>query len=245
VVTRPKHCISAVTYRSSGAANDPSLAGIGVTLGGLIDNSAVVTWNGNVAIDDSALTSAVSALARQAGENVGSRNITSATFSAASSNYSAPTFTGSPTLSITQAALTGSIGNQTKVYGANDPSLAGIGVTLGGLINNPAVVTWNGNVAIDDSALTSTVSALARQAGENVGSRNITSATFSAASGNYSAPTLSGTPTLSITQAALTGSIGNQTKVYGANDPSLAGIGVTLGGLIGRLRRRLMDNMLR
>ena len=48
---------------------------------------------------------------------------------------------------------------------------------------------------------------LARVAGENVGSKNITGGTFSAASANYSAPTLLGTPTLTIAQAALTATI--------------------------------------
>ena len=68
-------------------------------------------------------------------------------------------------------------------------------LTLGGLINNAAIVTWNGNVVVDDSALTSSVTSLARQVGEDVGTRNITSGVFSAASGNYSAPTLTGAPT--------------------------------------------------
>ncbi len=214
-------------------ADDPSLGSIGVTLSGLIDRT-VATWNGNVDVDDSALTSSVTSLARQIGEDVGSRNITAATFSAASGNYSAPTLTGAPTLTISQASLTGSIANQDKVYGADDPGLGSMGVTLGGLIDNPAVVTWNGNVAIDDSALTSSVTSLTRQVGEDVGSRNITAATFSAASGNYSAPTLTGTPILTIDQASLTGSIANQNKVYGADDPTLSGIGVTLSGLIDR-----------
>ncbi len=213
-------------------ANDPSLAGINVNLSGLINNNAIVTWNGNVSIDDSALTSSVTSLTRQAGENVGTRNITAGIFSAPSSNYNAPSFSGAPTLSITAANLTGSIANQSKVYGANDPSLAGISVNLSGLINNNAIVTWNGNVSIDDSALTSSVTSLTRQAGENVGTRNITAGIFSAPSSNYNALSFSGAPTLSISAANLTGSIANQSKVYGANDPALAGIGVTLGGII-------------
>ena len=76
-----------------------------------------------------------------------------------------------------------------------------------------------GNVA-------TTLASLTRTAGETVGSSpyNITAATFNAltgtAAGNYNAPTFTGTPTLTITKATLTGSIANQTKVYGANDPS-------------------------
>src|SRR5207244_1982660 len=132
-----------------------TLSGIGVTLGGLINNNAIVTWNGNVSIDDSALTSSVTSITPSMREAVDTHAITTGVFTAPSGNYFAPTFTGSPILTITKASLTGSIANQNKVYGTDDPALAGIGVTLGGLINNPAVVTWNGNVSIDDSALTS------------------------------------------------------------------------------------------
>jgi len=84
--------------------------------------------------------------------------------------------------------------NQTEVYGAGDPALSGIGITLTGLINNPAVYTWNGNVAINDSALSSSVTALTRQAGENVGSYNILTSTLSAPSSNYNAPALTAAP---------------------------------------------------
>ena len=46
-----------------------------------------------------------------------------------------------------------------------------------------------------------TVTALTRVGGENVGTRNITGGSFSSASGNYFAPTFTGTPTLGITPA--------------------------------------------
>ena len=104
---------------------------------------------------------------------------------------------GSPTLTITQASLTGSIANQTKVYGSNDPALSGIGVTLNGIINNPAISTWNGNVAINDVGnVATTLASLARSVGETVAGSpySITAATFNAltgtAAGNYSVPTL-------------------------------------------------------
>ena len=64
------------------------------------------------------------ALTRAAGENVGSYNITAGTFTAPSANYSAPSFTGTPTLTINTAALTASVANQTKTYGADDPGAA-------------------------------------------------------------------------------------------------------------------------
>jgi len=81
------------------------------------------------------LSSSVTALTRQAGENVGSYNILTSTLSAPSSNYNAPALTGSPALTITPATVTGAFtNNQTEVYGAGDPALSGIGITLTGLI---------------------------------------------------------------------------------------------------------------
>ncbi|MDR3678554.1 MAG: hypothetical protein P4L41_01230, partial [Flavipsychrobacter sp.] len=226
-------------------ANDPSLSGIGVTLAGVINNANISTWNGTVSVNDSGnVATTLASLARTAGENVSGSPyaISAATFNtltgSAAGNYNIPTFTGSPTLTITKASLTGAIANQTKVYGANDPALSGIGVTLGGVINNPAIVTWNGNVSVNDTALVSaTPSSLTRAVGEIVSGSPyaITAGTFTlsgTSAGNYNSPTFTGSPTLTITKASLTGSIANQTKVYGANDPSLSGIGVTLAGII-------------
>ncbi|MGH8703201.1 MAG: MBG domain-containing protein, partial [Burkholderiales bacterium] len=159
-------------------------------------------------------------------------NITGGTFTAPSSNYSVPTFTGTPTLAITARALTATV-TQSKIYGANDPALPLV-VSPSGLVNDPAIVTWDGVVGINDSALTSNATALTRAVGEGVGVRNITAGTFSAPSANYTAPTLAGGSTLTINAAALNFALTTpgQTKVYGANDPALAGIGVTLTGLV-------------
>src|SRR5678810_579460 len=77
----------------------------------------------------------------------------------------------------------------------------------------PVSFTDTGNVATSLASLT-------RTAGEVVSGSpyGITSGTFNAltgsAAGNYSAPTVTGSPTLTITRAALTGTIANQTKVY-------------------------------
>ena len=215
-------------YTKTYGDNDPAFTG--VTLNGLIDNNAIVTWNGNVAINDSALTSTISSLTRDVGENVGDYSITSGVFTTPSSNYNAPTLTGSPYLAITPANLTATISNYTKTYGDNDPAFTG--VTLNGLIDNNAIVTWNGNVAINDSALTSTISSLTRDVGEDVGDYSITSGVFTTPSSNYNAPTLTGSPYLAITPANLTGTVGDQTKSYGANDPDITGISVILTGLI-------------
>ena len=175
-------------------SDDPLLAGIGVTLSGLV-------------LDDSALTSTVTALTRAVGENVASSpySITAGTFTTPSTNYSTPSLVAGSTLAITTAPLTATVANQTKTYGADDPLLAGIGVTLGGLVNDAAIVTWNGTVGVDDSALTSTATALTRAVGEKVASSpySITAGTFTTPSMNYSAPSFTGAPTLTVTTRTL------------------------------------------
>jgi len=223
-------------------ADDPQLSGITTTLGGVI-NRTVITWNGEVTVDDSAsIATTLATLTREAEEDVGSRAITAATFNgltgASAANYSAPVFSGSPTLTITAESLTATIANQTKVYGADDPLLSSIPATLSGLVDR-IVATWNGNVTVDDSSSVETsLASLTRDAGENTGSRAITAATFTALSGasaaNYTAPTFSGEHDLTITAASVTASIDDQTKVYGADDPLLSSITPTLSGLINR-----------
>ena len=42
---------------------------------------------------------------------------------------------------------------RTKVYGADDPTLGRVGVTLGGLINDASISTWNGIVGINVTPL--------------------------------------------------------------------------------------------
>ena len=135
--------------------------------------------------------------ARTAGESVGNRSITQGTV-ASNVGYGI-TFTSGQNLTITKASLTAAIPNQTKTYGADDPAVGTITPSLTGLVNDPAIVTWNGTVGVDDSALTSTTTSLVRAVGEDVGVRNITAGVFSAASANYSAPSFTGAPTLSIT----------------------------------------------
>jgi len=228
-------------------ANDPALSGIAVTLGGIV-NGTINTWNGNVSVNDTGnVATTLSSLARAAGETVSGSpySITAVVFNAltgsAAGNYTLPnSFTVTPTLTITPQALSGAIANQSKVYGTNDPILSGISVTLGGIVNNNAISTWNGTVSIDDIGnVATTLSSLTRAAGETVSASpyNITAVIFNAltgsAAGNYSLPnSFAVTPTLTITPQALSGSIADQSKVYGANDPVLSGIAVTLGGIV-------------
>src|SRR4029077_11140300 len=128
---------------------------------------------------------------RTVGENVATSpyTILTGSFTTPSTNYSSPPLVAGSPLPTTLAPLWATGAHQTKVYGQDDPALAGIGVTLGGLINNPAIVTWNGNVAINDSALTSSATALTRTAGENVATSPyaILTGSFTTPSTNYSA----------------------------------------------------------
>ena len=81
-------------------------------------------------------------------------------------NY-AVTFNGTANpFQISQAALTGTIANQTKTYGQNDPALAGIAVNLGGVVYR-SVVDINGNsTPINDSGnVATTLSSLTRDGG--------------------------------------------------------------------------------
>src|SRR5439155_24847259 len=64
------------------------------------------------------------------------------------------------------ASLTGSITNQSKTYGSDDPSLSGIAVTLTGIVNR-TVSTWNGNVLVNDTGnVATTLTSLTRSAGD-------------------------------------------------------------------------------
>jgi hypothetical protein len=219
--------------------NDPNVSGIAVGLSGVV-NTTVTNWNGTSTLinDTGNVMGNLQSLARTAGENVGSYNVTGGTLTlsgTSAGNYSSSfSVGGSPTLTINQAALTATIGNQSKTYGANDPSLSGITPTLAGVINR-TVSTWNGNVIVNDTGLvTASLASLTRIAGENVASYSITGGTLQALSGssagNYSASfNVANSPTLTINQAALTATIGNQSKTYGANDPAIT---PTLSGVV-------------
>src|SRR5258706_10531364 len=200
--------------------SDSALAGIGVTLSGLVSRS-VTSWNGSTSVNDSAaVNTTLASLARVVGENAGSYAITGASFNAltgtGAANYSAPTFAGSPTLTITTVPLTATIASQAKVYGQDDPALLGITPTLNGVVNGVSVTNWMGASTTLNDSVNAALANLARQAGENVGSYAITGASFGALSGtgasNYSAPTFSGSPVLTITPASV--AVTSVTKTY-------------------------------
>ena len=190
-------------------------------------------------------------LGRISGETVGPYDYTQGTMTVADGNGGANysiTFNGSTNrFTITQAPLTArlAVPSQTKVYGSDDPALAGLTVNLSGRVN-ATVTDINGtSTPIDDRSATqlgATLSGLTRTAGEGVGSRTITGAAFNAltgsASANYSAPVFStdNSPTLAITPRSLGVSLSspNQSKVYGDDDPALSGIAMNLTGLVNR-----------
>jgi MBG domain (YGX type)/Repeats of unknown function (DUF5649) len=212
-------------------ADDPSLSGIEVTLANVVNGDTV--------------TASLASLTRIAGESVagGPYAITAGTLNALggadAGNYTASfSVANGPTLTITQKAMTATIGNQSKTYGADDPSLSTIPMTLAGVVNR-TVATWNGNTSINDTGLvTASPASLTRNAGESVGSYAITGGTLvlgGTSAGNYSASfSVSGSPTLTVNPAALTATIGDQSKTYGADDPSPSGITPMLAGVINR-----------
>lgn len=220
-----------------------SLSGQGKTYGDDDPLSAAGSYGLSGATTLVAGDSLGGAMGRVAGETVGAYAFTLGSIAVndgnGGANYSL-TFDGAThKFQIAPRALLASIADQSKIYGTNDPALAGVNVALSNVVAR-TVADINGNqTSIDDTAaVLTTLASLSRQAGENVGSYNVTGGTLAtlsgAAAGNYSGATLDTTgTTLSITQAgALTGTIADQTKTYGTNDPALAGIPVSLSGLV-------------
>jgi hypothetical protein len=190
-----------------------------------------------VSINDTGhVATTLASLTRTTGENVGSYNITGGTLQAlsggAAGNYSASfSVANSPTLTISAAALTATIGPQNKTYGTNNPTVTAITPTLSGVVNT-TVTNWNGlSTPINDTGnVTGNLASLTRNAGENVGSYNITGGTLTLSgpsASNYSSSfSIGGSPT--INPAALTVSANNASKTYGQ---TLTFTGFTSNGL--------------
>ena len=136
-------------------------------------------------------------ISRAAGEDVGTYTITPS--AAADSNYTVSFVTAD--FAITAADLTVTASDQTKVYGATDPTLS---YTITGFVNGE-----------DESDLDTGVS-ISRAVGEDVDTYTITP---SAADSNYTVSFV--TADFAITAADLTVTASDQTKVYGATDPTL------------------------
>src|SRR5205809_501695 len=133
-------------------------------------------------------------------------------------------------MSITTKALTATV-NATKVYGTSDPALGTVPVVLGGLVNT-TVTDWNAvSTPINDSALTSSATALTRTGGETVASYAILTRSCTTPSANYSEPTLGGVSDLTITTKALTATL-KAPNAYATRRSSDRTVPVVLGGLV-------------
>src|SRR5205809_1959869 len=94
-------------------------------------------------------------------------------------------------MSITTKALTATV-NATKVYGTSDPALGTVPVVLGGLVNT-TVTDWNAvSTPINDSALTSSATALTRTGGETAAANANLTSRFTAPTRIYTAAPLGG-----------------------------------------------------
>ena len=147
--------------------------------------------------DESDLDTGVS-ISRAVGEDVDTYTITPS--AAADSNYTVSFVTADFT--ITAADLTVTASDQTKVYGATDPVLT---YSITGFVNGDL-----------ESDLDTAVS-ISRAVGEDVGTYTITPS--AAADSNYTVSFV--TADFTITAADLTVTAIDQTKVYGATDPTL------------------------
>jgi hypothetical protein len=140
-------------------------------------------------------------ISREAGEDVGTYNITASYDTDKAKNYEI-TVTDA-TFEITAAELTIAVADATKVYGEEDPEFT--------LAEEPAY--QNGD---DATTIGLTYS---REAGEDVGEYIISADATGAAASNYTITFTTGT--LEITKAPLTLTAKALTKVYGEADPEL------------------------
>ncbi len=135
-----------------------------------------------------------------AASSVGSYTITPS--GGSDNNYTFNYVNGS--LSVTQATLTATADDKTKVYGTANPALT---VTLSGFVNGDTPASIN---TLPTANTTAT-------AASSVGSYTITPSGGS--DNNYTFNYVNGS--LSVTQATLTATADDKTKVYGAANPTL------------------------
>ncbi|MBD8487375.1 gliding motility-associated C-terminal domain-containing protein [Echinicola sp. CAU 1574] len=165
---------------------------------GSTDPGLTVSYAGFVNGDDETALGGTLDVSRAVGEDVGNYAISASGY--ASSNYTISYVEGN--LEITQAALTVTADDKSKVYGSTDPGLT---VSYAGFVNGD-----------DETALVGTLD-LSRAAGEDVGNYAVMASGYS--SSNYTISYIEGN--LEITQAALTVTADDKSKVYGSTDPSL------------------------
>ena len=165
---------------------------------GATDPSLTVSYSGFENGDDATALGGTLDVSRAAGEDVGNYTITASGYT--SSNYTISYVDGN--FEITQAALTVTADDKSKVYGEADPSLT---VNYSGFVNGDDATALGGTLDVS------------RAAGEDVGNYVITASGY--ASSNYTISYLDGN--FEITQATLTVTADDQSKVYGTEDPEL------------------------
>jgi autotransporter-associated beta strand protein len=174
---------------------------------GVASEANVYIGSGTVS-DDFSLTDAFSVLPQfsstkaAASAGVGSASITH-TAGTLNSGYVA-VYNDDGVLTVTKKALTITADDQSKVYGATDPSLT---------------ATYSGFVNDEDASVFSTALSLSTATGSSAtaGTHTITAA--DAAAANYDISFVNGT--LTVSKAALTITAEDKTKVYGASEPTL------------------------
>lgn len=149
-------------------------------------------------------------LAREAGENVGTYEITRGTLTAGP-NYEITSFTGGE-FTITPRPIELTLSDASKIYGANDPALL-VELTGGSLIGSDQIS-----------------GAASRESGENVGTYAIGGGSLTAGS-NYEITFVDGTLTIDPRPIEITAV--TQSKAYGDADPSPLDYTITKGSLVG------------
>ncbi|MFN7929667.1 MAG: MBG domain-containing protein, partial [Blastocatellia bacterium] len=164
------------------------------SLTGFLNNDTASVVTGAPTLTTTATTSS----------NVGQYAIAAAAGTLAASNYDFVFASGA--LTIGKATLTVTADNQTRTYGAVNPTLT---ATFSGFVNGDTAQALSG-----EAALTTTASASSA-----VGSYPITAATGTLAATNYDFNFAGGT--LTIGQATLTVTADNKSRVYGTANPAL------------------------
>ena len=129
----------------------------------------------------------------------GSYPITAVLGGASAGNYSATITPG--TLTVTTATLTVTVNSLSKIYGSANPTFTG---TVSGLLNGDTVTTTYSTTAAQFST---------------VGSYPITAQVIGAAVSNYTLAVVPGT--LTVSQAILSVTVNNASRLYGAAKPNL------------------------
>jgi filamentous hemagglutinin family protein len=204
-------------------------------------NSANLTNNVGLVAGDSF----TGRLGRTANESGGSYNYTLGSLFAGNTSYNDYNIilNTSARYTIEKKEVNVTLANQTKIYGDNDarqtattPWIA----TVDGWVQGVSVRSMGAdgnmsNVVIDDSAVYA--GAVGREAGEQVGSYNLTAGNLNIGTtqaGNYKLNVTLNDASMNITPRTLNVSIANMSKIYGDDDPILANVALTLGGIVSK-----------